>query len=102
MPRMGESRRTYGQWWDSDEPRVRVAIADLERVSRAAYASVGASAEDAAFLTATNLDKAIQGDHARGVAKIPGLIAAARSTSFSSRKMSIIARPAAQDAGCAE
>ena len=79
MPRVGESRRTYGQWWDSDEPRVRVAIADLERVSRAAYASVGATAEDAAFLTATNLDKAIQGDHARGVAKIPGLIAAARA-----------------------
>ncbi len=78
---MGDDRsaRTYGQWWDSTEPRVRVAIADLERVGRAAYESVGASAEDAAFLTATNLDKAIQGDHARGVGKIPGLIAAARA-----------------------
>lgn len=78
---MGDDRsaRTFGQWWDSTEPRVTVAIADLERVGAAAYRSVGASEEDAAFLTATNLDKAIQGDHARGVGKIPGLIAAARA-----------------------
>ena len=76
---MGEDRRTYGQWWDSSEPRARVAIADLERIGRAAYRSVGATADDATFLTATNLDKAIQGDHARGVGKIPALIAAARS-----------------------
>ena len=79
MPRMGDETRTYGQWWDSTEPRVRVSIADLERVGRAAYESVGASPDDASFLTATNLDKAIQGDHARGVGKIPGLIAAARA-----------------------
>jgi LDH2 family malate/lactate/ureidoglycolate dehydrogenase len=56
-----------------------VSIADLERVGRAAYESVGASPDDASFLTATNLDKAIQGDHARGIGKIPGLIAAARA-----------------------
>jgi LDH2 family malate/lactate/ureidoglycolate dehydrogenase len=79
MPRMGDAKRTYGQWWDSTEPRVRVSIADLERVGRAAYESVGASPDDASFLTATNLDKAIQGDHARGIGKIPGLIAAARA-----------------------
>jgi LDH2 family malate/lactate/ureidoglycolate dehydrogenase len=75
-------RRTYGQWWDSDEPRITVRIADLERVAQAAYCSAGASEADAAFLTATNLDKAIQGDHARGVGKIPGLIRAARAGSL--------------------
>ncbi len=72
-------RRTYGQWWDSDEPRVQVRIADLERVAGAAYVAAGASPDDAAFLVATNLDKAIQGDHARGVGKIPALVAAARA-----------------------
>ena len=76
---MTDTRRTYGQWWDSRESRVRVKIADLERVANAAYESVGASPDDAAFLTLTNLDKAIQGDHARGVGKIPALIASARA-----------------------
>lgn len=74
-----ERARTYGQWWDSTEARTHVAIADLERVAEAAYRSVGATEEDAHFLAATNLDKAIQGDHARGAGKIPGLIAAARA-----------------------
>jgi LDH2 family malate/lactate/ureidoglycolate dehydrogenase len=74
-----DARRTYGQWWDSDEPRVAVRIADLERVAEAAYRAAGASPADAAFLAATNLDKAIQGDHARGVGKIPGLVRAARA-----------------------
>lgn len=74
-----ERARTYGQWWDSTEDRTRVAIADLERVAEAAYRAVGATEEDARFLAATNLDKAIQGDHARGAGKIPGIIAAARA-----------------------
>lgn len=74
-----DTRRTYGQWWDSDEPRVQVRIADLERVAAAAYVAAGACSDDAAFLVATNLDKAIQGDHARGVGKIPALVAAARA-----------------------
>ena len=73
------AERTYGQWWDSNEARVRVSIDDLCRVGHAAYESVGASAEDAEFLFAVNLDKALQGDHARGLGKVPGIIAAARS-----------------------
>jgi L-2-hydroxycarboxylate dehydrogenase (NAD+) len=74
-----DERRTGGQWWDSTEPTVLVGIADLERVGVAAYESVGASADDAAFLFRTNLDKAIQGDHARGLVKVPGLIGQARA-----------------------
>lgn len=71
--------RTFGQWWDSDEPFVRASIEEITRIGRAAYESVGAKADDAAFLLDTNLDKAIQGDHARGLGKLPGLIAAARA-----------------------
>jgi len=73
------SERTYGQWWDSDEARVTVAVADLRRVGRAAYESVGATPDDAAFLFDVNLDKAVQGDHARGLGKVPGIIALARA-----------------------
>src|SRR4051812_15428929 len=71
--------RTFGQWWDSTEPRVSVSIDDIRRVGRAAYVSAGADPADADFLLDVNLDKAIQGDHARGLGKLPGIIAAARS-----------------------
>jgi LDH2 family malate/lactate/ureidoglycolate dehydrogenase len=79
------SERTYGQWWDSIEARVRVSIEDLCRVGQAAYESVGASADDAEFLFAVNLDKALQGDHARGLGKVPGIIAAARAGTLDMR-----------------
>ena len=71
--------RTFGQWWDSNEPFVRASIDELTRVGTAAYESAGARPDDALFLFDTNLDKAIQGDHARGLGKLPGLIAAARA-----------------------
>lgn len=74
-----ERAHTYGQWWDSDEPFVRASIEALTRIGGAAYESVGAKPEDALFLFDPNLDKAIRGDHARGLGKLPGLIAAARS-----------------------
>ena len=57
-----DRQRTFGQWWDSTEPFVRVSISAIEALCRAAYSSVGATAEDAAYLTDTNLDKGIQGD----------------------------------------
>lgn len=74
-----DRRRTYGQWWDSTEEFVEVSICAIEALAVAAYLSVGASAPDAKYLTATNLDKAIQGDHARGIGRVPGLIAAIRT-----------------------
>ena len=73
------SQRTFGQWWDSDEPRVSVPIDALCRVGQGAYEAAGATAEDAEFLFAVNLDKALQGDHARGLGKVPGIIASARA-----------------------
>ena len=71
--------RTYGQWWDSTEPFVRVSIAELARVGNSALEQVGASPSDAEFLFATPLDKSIQGDHARGVGHVPGLVARVRA-----------------------
>jgi L-2-hydroxycarboxylate dehydrogenase (NAD+) len=73
------SSRTYGQWWDSTEPFVRVSIAELERVGHSAFEQVGASPADAKFLFGSPLDKSIQGDHARGVGHVPGIIAKVRT-----------------------
>lgn len=75
----GGDERTYGQWWDSTEPRVMVALDEIRRVGSAAYLAAGARRDDVDFLLDVNLDKAIQGDHARGLGKLPGIIAAARS-----------------------
>jgi LDH2 family malate/lactate/ureidoglycolate dehydrogenase len=74
-----DSERTYGQWWDSTEQRVNVPISELRRVGVEAYRAAGATAEDADFLLDINLDKSIQGDHARGLGKVPDIIAAARA-----------------------
>jgi L-2-hydroxycarboxylate dehydrogenase (NAD+) len=73
------SARTYGQWWDSTEPMVRVPIAELQRVGQAALEAVGASPADAEFLVGSPLDKSIQGDHARGVGHVPTLVALVRA-----------------------
>ena len=72
-------QRTFGQWWDSTEPFVQVSIDEIDALCQAAYLSVGTAPDDAAYLVATNLDKAIQGDHARGVGRVAGLIAAIRA-----------------------
>jgi LDH2 family malate/lactate/ureidoglycolate dehydrogenase len=71
--------RTYGQWWNSTEPLVRVPIAELERIGQAAFEAVGASPADAAFLLGSTLDKSIQGDHARGVGHVPNIVALVRA-----------------------
>ena len=66
--------RTYGQWWDWDGPFVTLPIDEVRAFGEAAYRLAGASAEDAAFLFGNGLDKAIQGDHARGLVYFPNQI----------------------------
>ena len=52
---------------------------ELRRVGLAAYRAAGATADDAEFLLDINLEKSVQGDHARGLGKVPDIIAAARA-----------------------
>jgi len=66
--------RTAGQWWQHDEPFVTVRLDSLKRVALAAYERAGASPANAEFLLRMNLDKALQGDHARGVGRIAGIV----------------------------
>ena len=73
-----QRQRTYGQWWDSTEEQVTVALDAVRRVGIAGLQSVGATAEDAAFLLDIALDKAIQGDPVRGMVRVPRWVHAAR------------------------
>ena len=73
----GQERRTYGQWWGSTEEMVAVPLASVRRVGLAGLEAGGASPDDAAFLLDIRLDKAFQGDHARGLAGLPGMARAA-------------------------
>ena len=70
MPETEERNRTYGQWWDTTEEMVDLPLAAVERVSLAALQEAGASRGDAEFLLDVSLEKALQGDHARGMGRI--------------------------------
>ena len=72
-----EPKRTHGQWWDWHGEMVTVDIAEVRAFGRAAYESAGASSEDAAFLFDCLFDKTLQGDHARGIVYLPGMVKAA-------------------------
>jgi len=73
------SDRTAGQWWDWHGDYVDVAIDELRALGYAAYEAAGASLEDARFLFDGELDKTLQGDHARGIVYSPANIRLARA-----------------------
>jgi len=68
--------RTRGQWWQHDEAMVEVPLDAVRALGLAALQQAGASADDAEFVLDTFLDKAIQGDHARGLAGLNGIVTA--------------------------
>lgn len=70
--------RTYGQWWDFNEEMVEVRLDAVRRVCLTALQQAGATPDDAAFILDVNLDKAIQGDHARGLGRLPGMVRSAQ------------------------
>jgi LDH2 family malate/lactate/ureidoglycolate dehydrogenase len=56
---------------------VQAPLEAVRKVGLAALQRAGASEDDAEFLLGISLDKAIQGDHARGLDNFPGMIRAA-------------------------
>ena len=75
---MTERKRTYGQWWDTTEELVTVPLEAVRRVGLAGLQAGGATPDDAAFLLDVALDKALQGDHARGLGRLPGMVRSAK------------------------
>ncbi len=71
-------QRTYGQWWDSTEEFAQVRIDAVRRVALAALEQAGATPNDAAFILDVSLDKAVQGDHARGLGRLPAMVRSAK------------------------
>src|SRR5687768_14195729 len=71
------TERTCGQWWQSAEEMVEVSYPRVEGRGLSALKLAGASEADAAFLLSVGLDKAVQGDHARGIEGLAHLVRAA-------------------------
>jgi LDH2 family malate/lactate/ureidoglycolate dehydrogenase len=84
--------RTYGQWWDWDGDYLTVPLEEIRSVGRAMYEAAGASPTDAAYLFDGLFDKTIQGDHARGLVYLPGLIRAALANGTAPRSTARILR----------
>src|SRR2546421_569375 len=70
--------RTAGQWWSSSDEMTSVPLATVRGLAIGALVAAGASHDDAGFIADVNIDKAIQGDHARGVRHLPALVRAAK------------------------
>jgi LDH2 family malate/lactate/ureidoglycolate dehydrogenase len=71
--------RTYGQWWGWQGEHLTVPIGEIRALGHAMYEAAGATPADAAYLFDGLFDKTVQGDHARGLVYLPGLIRAALS-----------------------
>jgi len=63
--------RTAGQWWFNDEDHVRLSVSEIRAAGEAILRRIGASEDEAEYLFRIYLDKALQGDHARGLLDFP-------------------------------
>ncbi len=91
-------QRPKGQWWQSTEPMVEVSYDAMRRLGLAALIKAGASPADAEFLLAIPLDKAVQGDHARGLEHLPAMVRSALRGEISLRPSLEILRETASTA----
>ncbi len=76
---MTADRLTDGQWWRRQDEMVTVSYAQLRKAATALVEKLGAASDDAAFIVDTHLDKALQGDHERGLAMLCAQIQAGRN-----------------------
>lgn len=75
---MNTTTKTSGQWWETRGDSVTVSLDAVRSRAIALLVASGASAEDAAFIVDVHVDKALQGDHERGIAMLAGEIRAAQ------------------------
>ena len=67
-------QRSSGTWWEVDEEFATVPLDAVRKVCLAGLERAGAQPEDAQFVFNSYLDKTLQGDHARGIVRVPGLV----------------------------
>jgi len=63
--------RTSGQWWSDNEEHIPVAVSAVRNAGEEILRQIGATPDEAAYLFDIYLNKAIQGDHGRGMLDIP-------------------------------
>jgi L-2-hydroxycarboxylate dehydrogenase (NAD+) len=63
--------RTAGQWWYNKEELIPVSVRRTQDAGRQILREIGATDEEAVYLFDIFLNKAIQGDHGRGLADFP-------------------------------
>lgn len=76
---MSTSNRTSGQWWETRGNLATVPLEDVRGRAIELLRATGAAAEDAAFIVDVHVDKALQGDHERGIAMLAAEIRAAQA-----------------------
>jgi LDH2 family malate/lactate/ureidoglycolate dehydrogenase len=91
-------QRPKGQWWQSTEPMVEISYEAVRRLGLEALTRAGASPSDAEFLLAIPMDKAVQGDHARGLEHLPAMVRSALRGEISLRPSLEILRETASTA----
>lgn len=76
---MSNSSRTSGQWWETRGESATVPLEEVRSRAIGLLRAAGATAEDAAFIADVHVDKALQGDHERGIAMLAAQIRAAQA-----------------------
>jgi L-2-hydroxycarboxylate dehydrogenase (NAD+) len=82
---MTHEPRTNGQWWEPTEDLIEVPIVGVEMVAITALRNAGASKESAELLLSSMLEKAAQGDPARGLGMLPNILRGAADGSATLR-----------------
>lgn len=75
---MADTETTAGQWWTTMGETVAVSLTQFRDTAVTLLVQAGATPVDAAFIADIHLDKALQGDHERGVRMLAAQIRAAR------------------------
>ncbi len=70
--------RTFGQWWDSTDEMVTLPFEAVRQFGLEALQAAGATSEGAEYIFNIQLEKALQGDHARGLRNLPSIVRSAR------------------------
>jgi L-2-hydroxycarboxylate dehydrogenase (NAD+) len=75
---VNDSSTSAAQWWKSSSELVTTSFREFRQQAVDEFCRIGASTADATFVTDIYLDKALQGDHARGLRMLLAEIKAAR------------------------
>ena len=71
MNKIDLSERTAGQWWYNDEEHVEASVSAVRRAGQEILRRIGATSDEAEYLFEIYLNKAVLGDHARGLLDFP-------------------------------